>query len=71
MIGLTQIPLVLTVDDTLGSTTAYRTVLAHLIPSCVSKKQLPYFYGVQSNMDNWWQVGKILVSNPVTVKSTS
>jgi len=59
VIGLTQIPLVLTVDDTLGSTTAYRTVLAKLIPNSLSKNMLPYFNGVQNNMDNWWQVGVI------------
>jgi len=59
VIGLAQIPLVLTVDDTLGSTTAYRTVLAKLIPNSLSKNILPYFNGVQNNMDNWWQVGMV------------
>jgi len=57
VIGLAQVPLVLTVDDTLGSTTAYRTVLAQLIPKFLSRKLLPYFDGIQNNMDNWWQVG--------------
>jgi len=56
VVGLTQIPLVLLVDDTLGSSTAYCTLLTQLIPSSLSKTSLRYFDNVINNMESWWQV---------------
>lgn len=57
MIGLAQIPLVLLIDDTLGSSTAYCTVMSQLIPTSLSKTSLlRYFDNVINNMESWWQV---------------
>lgn len=57
VIGMTQIPLVLLVDDTLGSSTSYCTILTQLIPSSLSKTSLlRYFDNVINNMESWWQV---------------
>lgn len=57
VIGLAQIPLVLLIDDTLGSSTAYCTVMSQLIPTSLSKTSLlRYFDNVINNMESWWQV---------------
>lgn len=54
---MTQILLVLLIDDTLGSSTSYCTVLTQLIPSSLSKtSMLRYFDNVVNNMESWWQV---------------
>lgn len=57
VIGMMQIPLVLLVDDTLGSSTGYCTLMSQLIPSSLSKTSLlRYFDNVINNMESWWQV---------------
>ena len=62
VIGMTQIPLVLLIDDTLGSSTSYCTILTQLMPSSLSKtSMLCYFDNVINNMESWWQVCPIIV----------
>ena len=58
LIGLIQIPIVFSVGDTLGGSSAYCTILSKglSVTGFLSNTTFQYFKKFSRGMDNWWQV---------------
>ncbi len=58
LIGLVQIPIVFTVRDTIGGSSAYCTLLSKAVGSVglLSNKLFHYFAKFDKGIENWWQV---------------
>lgn len=56
IIGSLQIPAVMVLGDTLGSSSAYMTALAQALVSPSLEKAACHINGYKNGADNWWQV---------------
>ncbi|XP_013406129.1 uncharacterized protein LOC106170705 [Lingula anatina] len=56
LIGLLQIVIVLVVDDTLGGSSAYVTVVSQWVVSEKLQEKFPYLARARTGIGNWWQV---------------
>jgi hypothetical protein len=58
IIGFQQIPAVLMTKDTLGSTSAYMTVISQVLTPLpeATRQQFPHLNGFRTGPGNWWQV---------------
>lgn len=59
LIGLMQIPIILAVDDTLGGSSSYCTMMSQALPLSFLQKRIPYLAKFKSGIGNWWQVAYI------------
>ncbi|CAC5359095.1 unnamed protein product [Mytilus coruscus] len=63
ILGIIQLPLVLFVQDTLGGSSAYVTVMSQWVVTDKLQKIFPYLASKRLGVGNWWQV--FLVSGAV------
>ncbi|XP_067681078.1 thiosulfate transporter TsuA-like [Haliotis asinina] len=56
VIGLLQVPLVVILQDTLGGSTSFCTVMSQVLMSRWMRKKLPYLARFRSGVPHWWQV---------------
>ncbi|KAL5019918.1 hypothetical protein ScPMuIL_002810 [Solemya velum] len=56
LVGLMQIPIVLTVQDTLGGSTSYVTIVSQWVVTKRLKELFPYLAKKRWGVGNWWQV---------------
>lgn len=58
IIGFQQVPAVLALGDTLGSTSAYMTLISQILTIAPesTKKAFPHLNGFRTGPGNWWQV---------------
>ncbi|XP_052785404.1 UPF0394 inner membrane protein YeeE-like isoform X1 [Mya arenaria] len=63
IIGLIQLPLVFTVHDTMGGSSAYVTIVSQWVVTKRLQEMFPYLAAKRCGLGNWWQV--IYVSGAV------
>ncbi|XP_033110448.1 UPF0394 inner membrane protein YeeE-like [Anneissia japonica] len=56
LVGLLQIPIILAVEDTLGGSSSYCTMVSQAFSHDGLSRWSPYLAKFSSGMDNWWQV---------------
>ena len=58
LIGLLQIPIIITIRDTIGGSSSYCTLLSQGLgkTGLLSSKYFNYFSRFRFGMGNWWQV---------------
>ncbi|XP_071963645.1 uncharacterized protein [Antedon mediterranea] len=56
LIGLLQIPIILAVEDTLGGSSSYCTMVSQAFSNDSLNKWSPYLANLSGGIDNWWQV---------------
>ena len=68
LVGSLQLPLALSVGDSLGYSSAYCTLLAQPLNAAklLRTRAFSYFQGFLSGLTNWWQVG-LMYRQPCTL----
>ena len=61
IIGLLQLPLVLALKDTLGSSSSYSTIVSQWVVTKRLQEIFPYMASKRCGIDNWWQVTFFLI----------
>lgn len=56
LIGLLQVPIILLVNDTIGGSSSYITVVAQMCFTKNLQQMFPYLAAKRSGISNWWQV---------------
>ena len=56
LMGGTQIPVLFTVGDSLGSSSSYCTAISMVAKAVGADRSLPYFTRFYRGIGNWWQV---------------
>ncbi|XP_046364332.2 uncharacterized protein LOC124140686 [Haliotis rufescens] len=56
VMGMLQVPLVVMLQDTLGGSTSFCTVMSQVLMSRLMRRKMPYLARFRSGISNWWQV---------------
>jgi hypothetical protein len=58
LLGIIELPIVIFVQDTIGGSSAYVTVVSQWVVTEKLQALFPYLASKRKGVGNWWQVGK-------------
>ncbi|KAK7108480.1 thiosulfate transporter TsuA-like [Littorina saxatilis] len=56
LVGLLQIPMILLLEDTIGGSSSYVTVMSQWVVTSQLQQRFPYLAAKRTGLSNWWQV---------------
>ena len=62
LVGLLQIPMILFLEDTIGGSSSYVTLVSQWVIAPSLREKFPYLAAKRKGVGNWWQVGINLIS---------